>query len=218
LDNLSGSSTWPRLRLGPFLAERHRDNSFARAATANLKLQKKAAPASRSRKLTTLILFLAHTSLCRSGHRSTAWPPLCRGVFGFLTFIRCGDQPQRFVQHEAKVRSAQQFCEQCLSFLNWLPPQIAPVQFKKVERAMPALASARCRRINSKTASPFSSQTIQIFIHPFSSFPPLNAIKKIAHTPAARTRSTTKVCIFKHLLSVSARPYGQPIYRPTSPW
>jgi hypothetical protein len=146
------------------------------------------------------------------GPRSTA------GVFGFLTFIRCGDQPQRFVQHEAKMRPAQQFCEQCLSFLNWLPPQIAPVQFKQVERAMPALASARCRRINSKTASPFSSQTIQIFIHPFSSFPPLNAIKKIAHTPAARTRSTTKVCIFKHLLSVSARPYGQPIYRPTSPW
>ena len=31
--------------------------------------------------------------------------------------------------------------------------------------------------------------------HPFSSFPPLNAIKKIAHTPAARARSTTKVCI-----------------------
>jgi hypothetical protein len=27
-------------------------------------------------------------------------------------------------------------------FLNWLPPQIAPVQFKQVERAMPALASA----------------------------------------------------------------------------
>ena len=102
------------------------------------------------------------------------------------------------------MRPAQQFCEQCLSFLNWLPPQIAPVQFKQVERAMPALASARCRRINSKTASPFSSQTIQIFIHPFSSFPPLNAIKKIAHTPAARTRSTIKVCIFKHLLSVSA--------------
>ncbi len=101
---------------------------------------------------------------------------------------------------------------------NWLSPQIAPVQFKQVERAMPALASARCRRINSKTASPFSSQTIQIFIHPFSSFPPLNAIKKIAHTPAARTRSTTKVCIFKHLLSVSARPYGQPIYRLTPPW
>jgi len=37
------------------------------------------------------------------------------------------------------------------------------------------------------------------FIHPFSSLPPLNAIKKIAHTPAARTRSTTKVCIFKPL-------------------
>src|SRR5437660_12886011 len=72
-------------------------------------------------------------------------------------------------------------------------------------------------RLNAKTASPFSSQTIQIFIHPLSSFPPLNAIKKIAHTPAARTRSTTKVCILKHLLSVSARPYGQPIYRPTPP-
>ena len=37
----------------------------------------------------------------------------------------------------------------------------------------------------------------QIFIYPFSSFPPLNAIKKIAHTPAARTRSTTRVCILK---------------------
>jgi hypothetical protein len=48
------------------------------------------------------------------------------------------------------MRPAQQFCEQCLSFLNWLPPQIAPVQFKQVERAMPALASAGCRRINSK--------------------------------------------------------------------
>jgi hypothetical protein len=61
---------------------------------------------------------------------------------------------------------------------------------------------APCRRINSKIASPFSSQAIQIFIHPFSSFPPLNAIKKIAHTPAARIRSTTKVGIF-NLFGVS---------------
>jgi len=68
------------------LGERHRDNSFARAATSNLKLQKKAAPASRSRKLTTLILFLAHTSLCSSGHRSTAWPPLYRWRFRVLDF------------------------------------------------------------------------------------------------------------------------------------
>lgn len=47
---------------------------------------------------------------------------------------------------------------------------------------------------------------IQIFIHPFSSFPPLNAIKKIAHTPAARARSTTKVCIFLNTSPLSARP------------
>jgi hypothetical protein len=45
---------------------------------------------------------------------------------------------------------------------------------------------------------------------------PLNAIKKTAPTAAARIRSTSKVCIFKHLLSVSALPYGQPIYRPPS--
>jgi hypothetical protein len=54
--------------------------------------------------------------------------------------------------------------------------------------------------------------TLKIFIHPFSSFPlitreakidrPLNAIKKTAPTAAARIRSTSKVCIFKHLLSV----------------
>lgn len=87
---------------------------------------------------------------------------------------------------------------QCLSFLNWLPPQFAPVQLKDRKSLLVA--------------------TIQIFVHPFSSFPPLNAIKKIAHTPAARIRSTIKVGIFKHLLSVSARLYGQPIYRPTPSW
>ena len=91
------------------------------------------------------------------------------------------------------------FCEQCLSFLNWLPPQIAPVRLKQVERAT---HRTPCRRINPKTASPFSSRS-RFFIHPFSSFPPLNAIKKIAHTPVARIRSTTKVCIFKHLLFFS---------------
>jgi hypothetical protein len=86
---------------------------------------------------------------------------------------------------------------QCLSFLAWLPPQIAfrPIRASGTRNA----PHSRVRRVGGslKDASPFSSQTIQIFIHPFSSFPPLNAIKKIAHTPAARIRSTTKVCIFK---------------------
>jgi hypothetical protein len=55
---------------------------------------------------------------------------------------------------------------------------------------------------------------IQIFIYPFSSFPPLNAIKKIAHTPAARARSTTKVCIL-NISPHSAPPYDTTLYRIT---
>jgi len=49
--------------------------------------------------------------------------------------------------------------------------------------------------INSKDRKSVRVAGIQIFLHPFSSFPPLNATKKIAHSPTARTRSTTKVCI-----------------------
>jgi len=89
------------------------------------------------------------------------------------------------------------------ALLNRLPPQIAPVRLEQVECviALP-VKSAPCPRMNSKAAIPFS--------YPFSSFPPLNAIKKIAHTPAARTKSTTKVCILKTSFPLSAWPHGRP--------
>ena len=54
-----------------------------------------------------------------------------------------------FIEHDAQMRAAEQFREQCFSVLDWLAAQVPT-----------ALASASWRRINSNTASPFSSQTI----------------------------------------------------------
>jgi hypothetical protein len=60
--------------------------------------------------------------------------------------------------------------------------------------------------INSKDGKSVRVARIQIFLHPFSSFPPLNATKKIAHTPTARTRSTIRVCILNTSFSTAFRP------------
>ena len=63
----------------------------------------------------------------------------------------------------------QQFCEQCLRF---------SISSRRISRpSNSSKSNAQCTALGSALA-------IQIFIHPFSSFPPLNAIKKIAHTAA----------------------------------
>jgi hypothetical protein len=116
------------------------------------------------------------------------------------------------------LRPAQQFCGQCLSSLNLIDRKSRPSSSRKWKAQCTALVSVGGLTRTSQV--PILSQTIQIFVHPFSSFPPLKAIKKIAHTPAARARSTTKVCIlkpsfvFRHGLmasqSIALHRYGKP--------
>jgi len=85
------------------------------------------------------------------------------------------------------------------------PLALSGLDFHPMRRPVPATSSKTAQQFASSVFHEFKGPQVRScrkqsrFIHPFSSLPPLNAIKKIAHTPAARTRSTTKVCIFKPL-------------------
>jgi hypothetical protein len=130
----------------------------------------------------------------------------------WLTASRRRQRP-RISREASKTTSTARKCWACnsggdfVSQLATAATRALPLQANQ-NRNAPQSKARHVAGINSKTASPFWSQTIQISIHPFSSFPPRNAIKKIAHRPAARIRSTTKVCIFKISFLISALTYG----------
>jgi anaerobic glycerol-3-phosphate dehydrogenase len=63
---------------------------------------------------------------------------------------------EMLIENDAQVRAAQQLCQQSLTLLDWLPPQVPTVKLKQVERAQDRTSE----RAVSKTARPFSSQTI----------------------------------------------------------
>lgn len=80
---------------------------------------------------------------------------LARGPVGARTVLL-----EMLIEHDARMRALEQLGEQILALLNWLPAQIMAVASKSNAQST-ALPIVPWRRINSNTASPFSSQTIR---------------------------------------------------------